>query len=290
MTIFSASNAWHEPCLACTAYMPFAWLQHLICSSAQQYLHLRKLTSWKCCHPTCQDRVIVACLVTVMNESDLAYSRTLNTLGVLIFLCWLWSREFAEGNDLSTGLKKCFIFLYDLRRLVGSDIQIPQDYWGNAFSVEVVMPPPPPTGLQPQERSQSILAAAACAVHVSYQTLRADPAAVSKALGFYLGAADVGHWKQMLDAPGFNPFRDGAAGVSSWRSMSVERADFGQGMPWVVAGAPVATVLHLNGRVLKRDMYQKVYTCTCSLRSRLCICGWVLTARPPRPRVAEPYC
>lgn len=152
-------------------------------------------------------------------------------------------REAAEGNDLSKGLKRCLCYAVDLRRASAvtaeAALKVPTDFWGNAVAAQIVMPPPAPTakGFLPQAgHVRSILAAAACAIHAGTKSIRADPNFISSALGVLASMEDSQFWKTLLAAPGLVPFRDCAAMSSSWRGGTMEKADFGQGKPWIIAG------------------------------------------------------
>ena len=154
-----------------------------------------------------------------------------------------WCREAAEGNDLSQGLRRCMCYAVDLRRASAAAAEavhkVPLDFWGNAVAAQVVMPPPAPTtnGSHSQaEHVRSVLTAAVCAVHTATQSLRADPKFVSNGLAMHASMEDSRFWRNLLEAPGLVPFRDCAAMSSSWRGGTLDRADFGQGKPRIVAG------------------------------------------------------
>ncbi|KAK9838702.1 hypothetical protein WJX74_001670 [Apatococcus lobatus] len=164
-----------------------------------------------------------------------------------IMAATLWiAREAAEGNDLSHGLKRCMTYAVDLRRAsaVTADAahKVPTDFWGNAVYAQIVMPPPAPTTIgsngshSQAELVRSVLAAAVCAVHAGTQGLRADPNFISKSLGSHSDMEDSNYWKDLLVAPGLVPFRDCAGMSSSWRGGTIDKVDFGQGKPWLVAG------------------------------------------------------
>ena len=159
-------------------------------------------------------------------------------------------------------------YAVDLRRANGEEaraagFEVPQDFWGNAVTLQVVMPPPAPgaSALTQSERARDILAAAACAVHAGTQGLRSDPAFMSHALGLHSAMMDMGFWKQLLADPGFNTFRDCAAMASSWRGGTMDRADFGQGKPWLVAGE------RLSMQHCQTHCYQAIYWCHLLLRA-----------------------
>ncbi|KAK9844243.1 hypothetical protein WJX84_010450 [Apatococcus fuscideae] len=171
-------------------------------------------------------------------------------------LLWLL-REVAAGNNLGTALRMPFNYIVDQRRLSSlADMDaapaIPQDHFGNAVQIQVTMPPPfpelaPSNGDQHSAEDsrltaahvQNVFAAAACAIHKATQALRSDPTAAATAQAGLLGRMELGWWKGLRDMPGFNPMRDCATLLSGWRKTSTEKADFGQGKPWVVAGKTV---------------------------------------------------
>ncbi|KAK9819445.1 hypothetical protein WJX74_006342 [Apatococcus lobatus] len=98
---------------------------------------------------------------------------------------------------------------------------------------------PPATAEPPSQGAtnfQNVLAAAACAIHQATKALKDDPAAVSKVLAYHLSVVTPTFFKDTLAAPGFNPVRDCVAILSSWRNTSIDRVDFGHGLPAVVAG------------------------------------------------------
>ncbi|KAK9834629.1 hypothetical protein WJX74_006118 [Apatococcus lobatus] len=151
---------------------------------------------------------------------------------------WL-VREAAEGNDLSSGLKKCFLYAVDMRRCeVDGKRPIPAEYLGNAVGANVVMPPvSTPTSSTPQlDDLTSLLAAAACAVNSGTKTLRADPAFIRNSMALTESAMSEEFWDSVLSDPGFSPFRDCAAFLSSWRGGTMDKTDFGHGTPWVIVG------------------------------------------------------
>ena len=172
-------------------------------------------------------------------------------------------REAAAGNDLTSGLKKCFGYLVDLRRLGSSEGNpIPRDHWGNCVTLQFAMPPAvtEAASASPSSLVQATFAAAACAIHQATQALKDDPAAVSKALAFHLSLVTPSFFKDGLAAPGFNPLRDCAAILSSWRNMSIDRVDFGQGLPVVVAGMYPPSCAHLS----QRNSVNCMPICLCS--------------------------
>ncbi len=63
---------------------------------------------------------------------------------ILVYVpnCLCICREFGNGNDLSEGLKQCWIYLVDLRRYGSTKASIPRDFWGNAQQAHIAMPPP----------------------------------------------------------------------------------------------------------------------------------------------------
>ncbi|KAK9844242.1 hypothetical protein WJX84_010450 [Apatococcus fuscideae] len=168
-----------------------------------------------------------------------------------------WVGEVAAGNNLGTALRMPFNYIVDQRRLSSlADMDaapaIPQDHFGNAVQIQVTMPPPfpelaPSNGDQHSAEDsrltaahvQNVFAAAACAIHKATQALRSDPTAAATAQAGLLGRMELGWWKGLRDMPGFNPMRDCATLLSGWRKTSTEKADFGQGKPWVVAGKTV---------------------------------------------------
>lgn len=155
-------------------------------------------------------------------------------------------REAAEGNDLSSGLKKSFLYAVDMRRCeVDGKRPIPAEYLGNAVGANVVMPPATaPTSSTPQlDELTSLLAAAACAVHTATKTLRADPAFIRNAMSLTEAAMTDEFWEAALNEPGFSPFRDCAVFLSAWRGGTMDRTDFGHGTPWMILGKNPATLL-----------------------------------------------
>lgn len=86
-----------------------------------------------------------------------------------------------------------------------------------------------------QGRLQDALIAAACAIHKGTQALQSDPLVGAKGLAGMLGRVGLDYWQGVQASPGFNPLRDGASLMSSWRKSSIERPDFGQGPPFVIA-------------------------------------------------------
>ena len=133
-------------------------------------------------------------------------------------------------------------YVADLRRasLATADaaLKVPADMFGNVVGIQTAMPPAVPlAGTSPQaEHVRSILSAAACTVHAATQSLQADPNFVRASLGLVVAIEDSNFWKGLLAAPGLVPFRDCAVMISSWKGGSIEKADFGKGKPWVVAG------------------------------------------------------
>lgn len=154
-----------------------------------------------------------------------------------------------------------FNYVVNLRRLsslaaVDATQAIPLDHFGNALTIQVTMPPPFPElaasdgdqqsadGIQrTAAHVQNILAAAACAVHKATQALRSDPMAAATAQAGLLGCMEMGYYKAVQQMQGFNPMRDCATLLTSWRRTSIEKADFGEGTPWVVAGKTLSQIL-----------------------------------------------
>ena len=163
----------------------------------------------------------------------------------------------------------------DLRRLrhAAPAYAIPADHFGNSVTLQVIKPPQlisqaaintsrmtvSPLGhrssqQQPEflevdgtklsdsspvdcqhSRLQNAFAAAACAIHQGTQSLQADPLAGARSLAGMLDRMSVDYWQAAQATSAYNPFRDGASNMSSWRKSSIERPDFGQGPAHVVA-------------------------------------------------------
>ena len=148
-------------------------------------------------------------------------------------------REVADGNDLSGGLRRCFLYNVDMRRYnAAGGLQIPLDNWGNATGVNFVPAPPAPPISSPDRPThlRMLLAHASCAIHASVQAMRADGSfnAMGMLLSREMGTVQV--LKKALEGPGFMPFRDCAVIITSWRGGSLDRIDFGQGTPYLMAG------------------------------------------------------
>ncbi|KAK9839049.1 hypothetical protein WJX74_008467 [Apatococcus lobatus] len=188
-------------------------------------------------------------------QSNIANDTSIKRLSahdIIAALMWL-AREVAEGNDLSSGLKRPFGYAVDLRRLGGAaGSPIHKDFWGNSVSATAVMQPTIPATSSPPstEHIKNVLAAAACAIHIATQTIKADPNFIPSVLALNQAATDINFWKEIMDTPDhpFSAFRDAAALTSSWRSGTMDRTDFGQGTPWLLIGK-VAPITQLSAIV-----------------------------------------
>ncbi|KAL0021527.1 hypothetical protein WJX77_004343 [Trebouxia sp. C0004] len=175
---------------------------------------------------------------------------TVSANDIMCSILWL-IREIANGNNLETGLQKCFLNAVDLRKHGAAADVIPKQYFGNAVGGAFSMPPETSTaslaspthtaaGSAAQElngQSQALLghhymntlAAATCAVRKGLEAFRADPD-VAQTLATssrqYMQPAQV---HQLLASPDFVPVRDAALWVSSWRHMAIDDVDFGGG-------------------------------------------------------------
>lgn len=110
-----------------------------------------------------------------------------------------------------------------------------QSHTPNASSMKESAAVPRPVQAEQQSRLQNALAAAACAIHQGTQAIRGDPLAGARGLAGMLGRVSMDYWQVMQASPEFNPMRDGASIMSSWRKSSIEQPDFGQGPAYVVA-------------------------------------------------------
>ena len=152
------------------------------------------------------------------------------------FTCF---REVADGNDLTGGIRRCFLYTVDMRRCnAAGGLQIPLDNWGNALGMNLAPAPPAPATSSPDRIShlRLLLAYAACAIHASIQAMHTDASFNANGMLRVKEMGTVQSFKKQLDGPGFMPFRDCAALITSWRGGSLDRTDFGQGTPYLMAG------------------------------------------------------
>ncbi|KAK9861166.1 hypothetical protein WJX84_003114, partial [Apatococcus fuscideae] len=151
-------------------------------------------------------------------------------------LVWI-AREISEGNDLSSGLKRCFCYAVDLRRLPGQKgSEIPQGFWGNAVTANCIMPPEMPACSSTPRESHlhNVFASAACAIRAGTDKTRADSGFWKTAMSLVGEMAEHDYWKRLSQQADFHPFKESAAMFTAWRSGSVDKADFGHGVPWIV--------------------------------------------------------
>ena len=168
--------------------------------------------------------------------------------------CPLLSREIANGNALENGLSKCLVNVVDFRKnCKESELDLEQ-ILGNALGLHVTMPPVMSTHVvDPETESyrqthgsqerpvtdgkyEAIMAAAACAVRKSTDAFRANPRIFAEQCARFVNNVHPKDWKAILDMPGFHPVRDCAVFASSWRRLSVEQVDFGEGKAQIMLG------------------------------------------------------
>jgi len=154
----------------------------------------------------------------------------------------------ADGNTLESGLLKCVMNVVDLRRNCTHRDIVPEQYFGNAVGAHVTMPPVMSTNQVDSDsqakpltadKYESVLAAAARSVRNSTETFRADPEILTKTLPMFLPFANPKTWRESVESPEFNPQRDGAVFISSWRNMSMASVDFGGGRSEILMGSTV---------------------------------------------------
>lgn len=162
-------------------------------------------------------------------------------------------REVANGNNLEKGLQKCFLNAVDLRKHSAAADVIPKQYFGNAVGGAFSMPPDSSTASlasptdtaagstaqEPRAQSQAslgrhymkVLTAAACAVRKGLETLRADPHVLHTLAASSMKYMQPEQVHELLASPDFEPVRDAALWVSSWRHLAMDDVDFGGGKP-----------------------------------------------------------